>query len=99
MKGMNTMAEEKVIYELRIIETDDGFRVEMKGDKERLKQEGLEQFMTPFGRGGHGPFGHRGPWRFFGGRFGRHHEHHHAPWGHRRWVDDEPQEERKSKEV
>lgn len=88
------MSEEKVIYELRIIETEDGFRVEMKGDKERLKAEGLEQFMSPFMPGRGGPFGHRGPMGKFGWRFGQRF-HRHAPW--HPWFEDEPQEERKSK--
>lgn len=57
---------DKVIKEFRVIETDDGFRIEIKGDKERMKK-----FMSGFGRpwGGHyrrgpgwgmrwGPFGH-----------------------------------------
>ena len=29
---------EKIIQEFRIIETDDGFRIEIKGDKEYLRQ-------------------------------------------------------------
>ena len=29
---------DKVIHEMRLIETDDGFRIELKGDKERLKK-------------------------------------------------------------
>lgn len=29
---------EKVINEFRLIETDDGYRIEIKGDKERLKK-------------------------------------------------------------
>jgi len=32
---------EKVIQEVRIVETDDGFRIEIKGDKERLRQMAL----------------------------------------------------------
>ncbi|MFQ5945868.1 MAG: hypothetical protein ACE5NC_06395 [Anaerolineae bacterium] len=57
---------DKVIKEFRVIETDDGFRIEIKGDKERMKR-----FMSGFGGrwGGHhrrgsgwgmrwGPFGH-----------------------------------------
>ncbi len=68
---------EKVIHEVRVVETDDGFRIEIKGDKERLR-EFVKRFAEgfPFGpgfkshrhgpfRGGpfrHGPFRH-GPWR------------------------------------
>jgi hypothetical protein len=68
---------EKVINEFRVIETDDGYRIEIKGDKERLKS-----FMQGFGRprhhGGHrkwrkrfrrhwgGPFGFRPfDWMYF----------------------------------
>jgi hypothetical protein len=75
---------EKVLREIKIIETDDGFRIEMTGDKEELRKMLFEQgkpFFMPFGRGrgfgGHGPFGH-------------HHEHGqhehgfegHGPFGH-----------------
>jgi hypothetical protein len=53
---------EKVIQEFRIIETDDGFRIEIKGDKEQLRE-----FVMGFDprrwmwrgrgrRGGWGPF-------------------------------------------
>lgn len=62
---------EKVINEFRVIETDDGFRIEIKGDKEKIKS-----FMSGFGKHAHGhhrrahrrggpsgPFGHHfGPW-------------------------------------
>jgi len=89
--------EEKVVFELRVIETEDGFRVEVKGDKERLKQEGMENFMPHFGHRFRGPFGghHRG---FFMGRFGgrSHHGHgHHHGWG--RWFEEDKPEDRKSK--
>ncbi len=36
---------EKVVNELRVIETDDGFRIEIKGDKEKIKA-----FMSDFGK-------------------------------------------------
>jgi hypothetical protein len=29
---------EKVVHEVRVIETEDGFRIELKGDKEELRQ-------------------------------------------------------------
>jgi hypothetical protein len=62
---------EKIISEFRVIETDDGFRIEVKGDKEKITS-----FMSSFGhhkwgrqgRGrrrspGRGPFGfHFDPW-------------------------------------
>ncbi len=41
--------EDKVIHEFKIIETEDGFRIEVKGDKERLRKMGF----GPFGRGRH----------------------------------------------
>jgi hypothetical protein len=64
---------EKVINEFRIVETDDGFRIEIKGDKEVIRRMlsgfGLHNFFnveTPFGRGfrfGFGPsFWGRGGW-------------------------------------
>ncbi len=32
---------EKVIHEVRFVETDDGFRIEVKGDKERMRRMGF----------------------------------------------------------
>jgi hypothetical protein len=78
---------EKVLYELRVIETEDGIRVEMKGDKERAREMGFGRIMREFGRhAGRGPWGHHGrhwgAWGFFN------------PW----WCDEpEPDEEPKSK--
>lgn len=53
---------EKVIQEFRVIETEDGYRIEIKGDKEKMKS-----FMHGFGKWKHrrrfrkrrwgGPFG------------------------------------------
>jgi hypothetical protein len=71
------MAEEKVIHEVRFIETDDGFRIEVKGDKEAMRQMGGPCMgMGPgmghgFGRGRR--FGRRMRHRRFrrmGGRMG-----------------------------
>lgn len=42
----NDMAE-KVIGEIRFIETEDGFRIEVKGDKERLRQMGWDPNRGP----------------------------------------------------
>ncbi len=88
------MAEEKVIHEVRVVETEDGFRIEIKGDKERLREMGFGKGMFPFafGRMGHGgPFGrheHHGPFGHHGHRgfpFGR------GPW----WTESEhPTEEK-----
>jgi len=58
---------EKVINEIRIVETDDGFRIEIKGDKEAIRQmlHGCGAGF-PFGRGFR--FGFRpGFWSSFGG--------------------------------
>ncbi len=60
---------EKVIQEFRIIETDDGFRIEIKGDKEYLREFVMNldprQWMRrgphmggPWSWGGHGKGGH-----------------------------------------
>jgi hypothetical protein len=59
---------EKVEYEFRVVETEDGFRIEMKGDKDRLRQmiDMLSGFGGQrFGWGGrHAPWGRgRGGWR------------------------------------
>lgn len=56
---------EKIIQEFRVIETDDGFRIEIKGDKERLRG-----FMRGFGRHRHWRGHHRRPWGPFGVGFG-----------------------------
>ncbi len=63
---------EKVIHEIKIVETDDGFRIEIKGDKEAIRQM-LGGFGPgfPFGRGFHFGFGPN----FWGRRWGRH-----GPW-------------------
>ncbi len=72
---------EKVLSEIRFIETDEGYRVEIKGDKEKLKKMG---------------FMHRGfrPGMFFGkGRrwfWGRGHGHGPPPWA---WNWAEPTDE------
>lgn len=53
---------EKVIQEFRVIETEDGYRIEIKGDKEKMKA-----FMHGFGGKKHGRRYRR--WRW-GGPFG-----------------------------
>jgi hypothetical protein len=66
---------EKIINEFKVVELDDGFRIEIKGDKEAIRQM-LKGFgpwncfggKGPFGRGFHfgfGPF-----WDWFGDWFG-----------------------------
>ena len=67
---------EKVIREIKIIETDEGFRIEMNGDKEQLRKmlfEGGKPFFMPFGH-------ERG--RGFGGFGHRHEQHEHEHHGH-----------------
>ena len=74
--------EDKVISEFRIVETEDGYRIEIKGNKERLKEmfehrgRGFGPGMRFRSRHGFGPFG----WWF-----------RHGPWGYGPWAeDDEP---------
>jgi hypothetical protein len=53
---------ENIISEFRLIETDDGYRIEIKGDKEKMKS-----FMKgKYGRGRHRWHRNRswGPWGF-----------------------------------
>jgi hypothetical protein len=65
---------EKVLQEFRIIETEDGFRIEIKGDKEKLRDfvMGLDprhwmHHGPPMGRGiPFGPFGMKGHRMHFG---------------------------------
>jgi hypothetical protein len=70
-----------MIHEFKIEETEDGYRIEIKGDKEQIKR--LFE---------HGPFGMRMPFVFgFGPRHGHHGPRHWKkrgfhwkgnPWGH-----------------
>ena len=65
---------EKVISEWRVVETDDGFRIEVKGDKEAMRGW-FEHLRTwgPMRMGGHmRPFA---PWSFCGPRGFWHHGH------------------------
>lgn len=81
---------DKVLHEMRFIETDDGFRIEIKGDKEQLRKMGIgpEMFSRRMFGGG------RGRGRGEGKRHGRgerhgHHKHgkrgRRGPGMHRRW--------------
>ncbi len=49
---------EKVINDVKIVETEDGFRIEIKGDKEAIRKM-LDGFARgfPFGRGFNFDFG------------------------------------------
>jgi len=71
--------DEKVIGEIRFIETEDGFRVEVKGDKEQLKKMGWKPGAGPgfMHMGGHHKRGRHGPWSGFDGL----HEHHRSHFG------------------
>lgn len=75
---------EKVISEWRIVETDDGFRIEFKGDKEAMRGW-IKHFprCAMHRRHHHRPFGPWGP--FF--------------WRHGFWSgyeeEEEPEEEKK----
>lgn len=82
---------EKVIQEFRIIETDDGFRIEIKGDKEQLRdfvmnldpRHGMRRgpgWGFPFGPPAPPRMGRRLRWGF--GPFG--------PWG---WDDEDDDED------
>ncbi len=70
--------EDKVLHEVRILETEDGFRIEIKGDKEHLRKMGFGKMG--FGGMGFGPGmmfrRHRHHW---GGPFGFRHGR--GPWG------------------
>ncbi|MCB9420541.1 MAG: hypothetical protein H6667_12095 [Ardenticatenaceae bacterium] len=65
---------EKVLHEVRFIETDDGFRIEVKGDKEKIRQMGFGPVMGMMGFGP-GMMRHK--------RHHRHGRHHHDHEGHR----------------
>lgn len=70
---------EKVIHEFQIIETDEGFRIELKGDKDMLRRmlfEGGRPFGMPFRWARR--FGRHRP---FEGEHHEHHEHPHPPFG------------------
>lgn len=58
---------EKVIHSIQIIETDDGYRIEIKGDKKRLKK--ILRFRKPFGPKGPFSWGF-GPMHFAWGMWG-----------------------------
>lgn len=75
---------DKVIHEMRLIETDDGFRIELKGDKERLKKMFFHPGMM---------FGHK---MGFGRRFRKAHRGHgygFAPPWMSGWWDEESEGE------
>ncbi len=86
---------EKIISEIRFVETDDGFRIEVKGDKERMREMHGPMGFGPgkrFWRGvwGCGPRGHGKGDRWAHGHgpgFGF------GPWGWWGWEEDEFEED------
>lgn len=66
---------DKVITEWRVVETEDGFRIEIKGDKQQIR-EWIKHFRA------HGPM-YRMPWDMMAGCGA------HARWQHRE-PDEEP---------
>jgi hypothetical protein len=82
---------DKILQEFRIIETDDGFRIEIKGDKEQLREfvMNLDPRRWTEHRGpewGHFPFGPRFKMKFRrGGPFG-------FAWA---WDDDDDDDDEK----
>jgi len=79
---------DKVIQEFRIIETDDGFCIEIKGDKEELREFVMN--LTPHRWMHHGPlrgFRFGPPWMRRGRRHGF------GPFGPGAWAWDEEDEE------
>ena len=61
---------EKVIGEFKIVETEEGYRIEIKGDKEKMKEmfsslrgRKFRRHFHPFDFGfGHAFWGEMGPW-------------------------------------
>ena len=85
---------EKVINEFKVIETDDGFRIEIKGDKEAIRRM----------MGGFGPRSFRGKKRHFGGpgpgfgfgfgpRFWAGFSHWCDPWA---WEEEAPDDQQQT---
>jgi hypothetical protein len=89
---------EKVINEFRVIETDDGYRIEIKGDKERLKKmfSGRKHWRKKHRRG-FGPFGFGfmpGPWMHMWGPWGEHEREH--EYEHEEEGDEKPKKAKKA---
>ena len=85
---------EKVIQEWRIVETDVGYRIELKGDKEAMRQwvEHLRAF-----RMGKGHHRHHGPWGR-GGMPGWRQAFWHGCCGPEDWEGGEPEGEQAEEE-
>jgi hypothetical protein len=72
---------EKVINEFKVIETDDGYRIEIKGDKEHMKKFFSRKRWGKWARRRHRGFP-------FGPMFWAHAAHYCSPWG----MHEEPGE-------
>lgn len=81
---------EKVISEIRFVETDDGFRIEFKGDKDRMRRTMNFGPGKRFWRGMWGP-GPRGRGR--GGHWSHGCGPGFGPWGWWGWEEDEFEED------
>lgn len=81
---------EKVINEFKVVETDDGFRIEIKGDKEAIRR--MLGFLGPGGFFGRkGPFGRR-----YGFGFGPHFWAGFNHWCHSwTWPEEDEESEQK----
>lgn len=78
---------EKVIHEVRFIETDDGFRIEVKGDKESLRKMGCGPGM------GFGPGPGFRSWRWGRRGPGKHrHGHGFGPWAWGWWAEEDEED-------
>jgi hypothetical protein len=82
---------EKIIHQITITETDDGYRIEIKGDKEKLRAMGFGRGFGPgmLFRGMRPGFGGRPGPHGFGGHHGHHWQHgehgNHGDFGPRGW--------------
>ncbi|MEM7116818.1 MAG: hypothetical protein AAF614_30585 [Chloroflexota bacterium] len=89
---------EKVLHEFKLIETEDGFRVEVKGDKEKIKKMGFGR-MFGMGMGFGGRRGRRGHGR---GRWRKHrhgHRHHGCGQGKHKASKEKAAEKTADQEV
>lgn len=84
---------DKILHQITFIETDDGFRVEIKGDKEKIRESGFGPRMAGRLFGGFGSrMGRRGR-----GRHRHHHGHSHG-YGHGRGCYQHDEQEASDKE-
>ena len=90
--------EDKILGQISFIETEDGFRVEIKGDKERIRKMGFPPDPDTWRDMGFGP-------EQWSKGFSRKRGWHHGPWKHNHsggfgpWMwgwgfcEDEPKDE------